>query len=199
VKKAKLIQGQEAAQSESAARALISIGECIRERRKGRKMTLQQLAEASGLSPSMLSLVERGRASPSIGSLLVISETLGVSMSKLVDSKPHSHDMIVRAKKSQAIISAKNVVRRILTEDIKQGVTVAINSYAPNTSSNETPIRHYGFEYGLLLEGKLTIEVDGVSHVLSKGDFISYSSRLPHKIMNVSNMMARTIWFNIGE
>jgi len=185
--------------NETAAVTLVSIGERIRERRKARKLTLQQLAEGSGLSPSMLSLVERGRTSPSIGSLIVISETLGVTMSELVDPRPQPQSFVVRGRDAKVVVGANNVARKVLLEDTLHHVTVAINEYGSGTASNDVPLTHEGFEYGLVLEGQLTVEIDGVAHVLNTGDFISYPSRLPHRISNPGKTTARTAWFNLDE
>lgn len=122
--------------NESAARALVAIGQRIRELRKARGMTLQQLADQSGISASMLSLAERGLASPSIGSLIVVSKALGTSMSKLLETSDHTDDLVVRAADAQVIVTPYNVVRRVLKEDRKTGVSIALNEYAPNTASN---------------------------------------------------------------
>lgn len=184
--------------NDGAASALASIGVRIRERRKARKMTLQQLADASGLSPSMLSLVERGLTSPSIGSLIVISKTLGVKMSELVDPQPQPQSFVVRHDTGQ-VVGAKNVARKVLIEDALRSVTVAINEYGANTASNDAPLTHNGYEYGLLLEGTLTVEIDGVAYVLKPGDFVSYPSQLPHRIRNLGNKPARTVWFNLDD
>jgi transcriptional regulator with XRE-family HTH domain len=61
------------------------VGNRIREMRVERNLTLQALAERTGLSSSMLSLVERGKTSPSIGTLVAISYALGVHMTDLFD------------------------------------------------------------------------------------------------------------------
>jgi transcriptional regulator with XRE-family HTH domain len=66
------------------ADALAAIGNRIRDLRGQKGLTLQALSEQTGLSPSMLSLVERGQTSPSIGTLVVISSALGVHMSDLL-------------------------------------------------------------------------------------------------------------------
>src|SRR5918994_2299004 len=63
------------------AGALAAIGNRIRDLRGQKTLTLQALSELTGLSPSMLSLVERGQTTPSIGTLVVISSALGVHMS----------------------------------------------------------------------------------------------------------------------
>src|SRR6201991_451051 len=76
------------AYSDATASALTAIGVRIKEIRLARGMTLQSVSDVSGLSPSMLSLVERGRASPSIGSLVVIANSLGVTMTDLLAGDP---------------------------------------------------------------------------------------------------------------
>lgn len=192
-------EAQAAPLSETASQTLTMIGRRIREIRKSRGMTLQQLAEASKISSSMLSLVERGLTSPSVGSLIVICEALGKSMSGLLATDDHSGDIVVRADEVETVVTHRNVVRRVLKEDRNNGVSIAINEYAPKTSSNDTPLTHDGFEYGLVLEGNLTVEVDGVSHVLKAGDLISYASSRPHRIWNHSNTSARTVWFNMDS
>ena len=184
--------------AEATAAALAAIGLRIREVRLKRAMTLQALSDASRLSQSMLSLVERGRASPSIGSLVVIASSLGVTMSELLAGDPAPEDMlVVRSSEQRAIETVQHVVRRLLREDKSRGVSVALNEYEPETGNAERPITHDGFEYGFILEGQLTVEVEGKAYVLQAGDLISYSSRRPHRIWNRSPARVRTLWFNL--
>lgn len=182
--------------NEAAQRTLALIGRRIRDMRKSRGMTLQQLAEASGISSSMLSLVERGLASPSIGSLIVVADALGRSMSDLMAADAHAEDLVVRAADVQPVTTSENVVRRVMKEDRSNGVSIAINEYAPHTASNKSPLAHEGYEYGLLLDGTLSVEIDGETHVIRAGDLISYDSRRPHRIINTGGTVARTVWIN---
>ena len=178
--------------------ALTAIGGRIREARLSRGMTLQSLAAASGLSPSMLSLVERGRATPSIGSLIVVANALGVTMSEIVASVPTAPaGVVVRRADHQVIETAKHVIRRVLREDPSRGISIAINEYEPDTGSSDRPVSHDGYEYGLVLEGTLSIEVDGTPYVLTSGDLISYNSRKPHKMWNHGKRRLRTLWINL--
>jgi transcriptional regulator with XRE-family HTH domain len=186
--------------AETTANALAAIGYRIRELRQSRGRTLQELADVSGLSTSMLSLVERGRASPSIGSLIVIASALGVAMSDLLVNGSDSEErIVVRASEARTVETAQHVVRRLLREDRTRGVSVAVNEYAPHTGSTEHPITHEGFEYGFVLQGELTVEVDGTKHVLRQGDLIAYSSRRKHKIWNHGKIKVRTLWFNLDR
>lgn len=181
----------------STVSALAAIGSRIREARVAQSMTLQGLADASGLSTSMLSLVERGRASPSIGSLIVIASSLGITMSELVaiETVPEEQ-LVVRANEPASVETDEHVVRRLLREDRSRGMSVALNEYEPRTGNASQPLSHDGFEYGYVLEGRLTVEVDGATYVLNRGDLISYSSRRPHRIWNHGKSKVRTLWFN---
>jgi transcriptional regulator with XRE-family HTH domain len=184
--------------ADATASALAAIGVRIREVRLARDMTLQALADACGLSPSMLSLVERGKSSPSIGSLIVIANALGVQMSDfIVDQVVDDDKLVVRPSEHRAIETAAHVVRRLIKEDRVRGISIALNEYAPNTGATEKPIKHDGFEYGFVLDGKLTVEVDGTLHVVEAGDLISYNSRRPHRIWNHGKGHVRTLWINL--
>ena len=141
----------------ATAEILAGIGERIRTARLAQGMTLQSLAAAANLSPSMLSLVERGRATPSIGSLVVIANCLGVAMSDLIAPGPPANPgVVVRVADQQIVETANHVVRRIIREDRVRGVSIAINEYQPNTGNSDQPVSHDGYEYGIVLEGTLT-------------------------------------------
>ncbi len=185
--------------AETTASTLAAIGERIREVRQARNMTLQMLAESTKLSVSMLSLVERGRASPSIGSLIVIANALGITMSDLIAEEPADNDIVVRASQHHVVETAKHVVRRLIRADRARGLSIAINEYEPNTGNADAALSHAGFEYGFVLEGVLTVEVDKTSHILKSGDLISYNSRRAHKIWNYGRRKARTLWFNLDR
>src|SRR5436305_2515998 len=188
------------AYSDAAASALTAIGLRIKELRLTRGMTLQSVSDVSGLSPSMLSLVERGRASPSVGSLVVIASALGVTMSELVANEPTPEErLVVRSTDAKAVETAQHVIRRVLREDKSRGLSVAVNEYAPGTGNADQPIAHSGFEYGFILEGQLTVSVEGTSYVLDAGDLISYSSRRPHRLWNYSDARVRTLWINLSR
>lgn len=184
--------------ADSATQTLISIGLKIREMRQIKGLTLQALADATKISPSMLSLVERGRASPSIGTLIVVANALSITMSDLLQGEAETDDNpVVRASEAKIIETAEHVIRSQLRSDRDHAITIAVNEYAPHTGSNEKPISHDGFEYGYVLDGNLTVEVDGQKHHLAKGDLVGYKSTRPHRIWNHGELPARTLWLNL--
>jgi transcriptional regulator with XRE-family HTH domain len=177
---------------------LATIGARIRQFRTQKGLTLQALGRITGLSPSMLSLVERGKTSPSIGTLIVVCSALEVHMSDLVaDEDRTARDPVCRVGEQPVFQTSAGVLRRVLRDDRVRGVEVAINEYAADTGNDRTPVHHAGFEYGVVLEGELTVEVDGFRHVLHPGDLISYESSRDHRIWNYGSTRARALWINL--
>src|SRR5512133_4372655 len=69
---------------ESTATLALAVGVRVRQERQSRRWTLDQLAEAAGVSRRMVVNVEQGATNPSVGTLLRISDALGVGLPALV-------------------------------------------------------------------------------------------------------------------
>lgn len=174
------------------------VGNYIRTLRAKRSLTLQSLAEKTGLSSSMLSLVERGKASPSIGTLVAIASALGVHMSSLFDADmDRAGDLIIRVDDQPVYVTSSGVRRRLIRTDQARGVELVFNDYEPGTESSNNPVHHAGFEYGVVLKGRLIVEVGGERYEVKQGDCISYDSTVPHKILNPGRTAARALWLNL--
>ena len=183
--------------NEKTEETLYEIGRNIRRFRVERGMTLKMLGAATGLSTSMLSLVERGLSSPSIGSLITICSALGIQMSDLIvqDSQsPKGH--LSRGDDQPVISTMEGVARTILRDDKIRGIEIAINNYEPNSGSSEQPLSHAGHEYGIVLDGSVVVEVGTSRYELKQGDLVSYDSRIPHRIWNFGKKRVRALWIN---
>lgn len=182
-----------------AGDTVAAIGNRIRNLRTEQRLTLKDLGELTGVSPSMLSLVERGKTSPSIGTLVAISSALGVHMSDLiVDEKEDSDQLVSRRKDQDSFTTALGVQRRILRVDREHSVEIAINEYEPGTGSALVPTHHAGYEYGIVLKGRLAVELEGEDpQELRAGDLISYPSTVPHRIWNHSSKHVQALWINL--
>ena len=185
---------------EETEKTFAMIGLQIRKMRQRRHMTIQQLADASGMSASMLSLVERGLTSPSLLSLTAIGRSLGISLAEMMSGQMSEIDeAVTRIGDMPLLKTPDGILRRVLRQDRKRGVTITYNEYGADIGNSPVGITHTGFEYGLVLEGELTIEIDGVQTVLHSGDIVSLKSTRLHKIWNYSTAKATTIWFNLEE
>src|SRR5436189_559673 len=91
-----------------------AIGARVRQERTERRWTLDQLAEASGLSRRMVINVEQGAVNPSVGTLLRLSDALGVGLPALVEPPQQRPVKVVRAGEGAALWSGTNGGRGVL-------------------------------------------------------------------------------------
>ena len=63
--------------------------------------------------------------------------------------------------------------------------------------SDDQAVRHNGREYGLVLEGVLTVQIGFESYVLQAGDSVAFDSTIPHRFWNSGDTPVRAIWFEL--
>ena len=154
--------------------AMEDIGTRIREARTGKSWTLETLAAQSGLSASFLSQVERGRSTLSIVSLASICRALNLPIESLfVSSGPLDERAPVVTKSDQQLqirIGRSPVAYRYLTGQLPATPVeeLLIAEFPAGCRQGES--KHRGEELGYVLEGELTIAVDGAEHELRVGD-----------------------------
>ena len=187
--------------SDRAAETVQAIGSRVREFRSQRQLTLQGLADLTGLSASLLSLVERGKTSPSIGTLVAVAYALGIHMNDLVPGgeSPSWASPVTRHADQLQFSTPEGVARRVIKDDRSRGIEIAINEYTPGGSSSESSLHHQGYEYGIVLEGTLTVYLANDRHVLKSGDSIGYDSTRSHRICNESKRATRALWVNLDR
>jgi transcriptional regulator with XRE-family HTH domain len=160
---------------------LVSIGERLRAAREGAGLTLDQTAEASGLSKAHLSRLESAERQPSIAALLTLARTLSVPVSVLLGEQGTG---------AALTISTDGGTRRQ-----SKGLSVASCSGYPGSSALEAlritvdpdrppsvPARHRGEEWLYVLEGILRLEYDGETHHLGPGVAAHFDAERPHRL-----------------
>jgi mannose-6-phosphate isomerase-like protein (cupin superfamily)/DNA-binding XRE family transcriptional regulator len=183
---------------------LRQLGERVREARAASGLTLRQLAARAGLSPAMLCLIENGQANPTVQSLAVLAGALDCPVGSLLApaearrSAPAGPPcrMVLPAALRTCTELEGGVRVSPLTPGPATGLGIAEVTYPPGSSSGGKPFRHAGREWGLVLEGELTVEVGGERLVLRPGDSIVFDSRLPHRFANAGAVPMRAVWAN---
>ncbi|MCR1781084.1 cupin domain-containing protein [Nocardioides carbamazepini] len=184
----------------SADQTIALVGARIRGLRSRQGLTLKDLAERTGVSVSMLSMLERGVASASIGTLVSVASALGVHMYDLFDHPDNGKNSPVTRRDEQTVAqTSEGATRRVAHQDAAAGVELAVNTYLPGSASGPTATHHEGREFGVVLAGRLRVELDGETHDLEVGDAIAYGSVLPHRISNVGDVDTVAVWVNIDR
>ncbi len=196
------------------------MGEHLREARRTRRLSLRDLAERLGVSPSLISQIETGRANPSVSTLYAIAAELDVSLDELLFSDrvsvSSSHaanppetaagpttqgSPIQRADDRQRIRLASGVLWERLTTASEPNVEFLLVTYEVGGASSPEDAyqRHSGHEWGHVLSGKLEVRIGFDEYVLSPGDSISINSSIPHRLANIGDVPVQAIWFVLGR
>lgn len=161
---------------------MVEVGRRIRELRQAQRKTLEQLAQAAGVSVGLLSQVERGQGNPSFSSLVQIAHSLGVAVARLVADDQMTSPVVRREERIRLDLGESNdlIVAELLTPRLESAFEVVKVTTQPGYSSERTPFVHAGEECSIVLEGTQAYIVGGVRYVLRAGDVISYKSTIPH-------------------
>jgi transcriptional regulator with XRE-family HTH domain len=158
------------------------VGSRLRETRRERGLTLDDVAGAAGFTKSFVSAVERGETSPSIGSLYRICEVLGITMSALFETVEAPESNVVRrADVEGTYFGGEGVTNYMLSPRSERRAQVIETHIAPGGSPGPEPWSHAGeLVMATVLEGTVEFRFGERSATLTAGDTISYSPAEPH-------------------
>ncbi|WP_416799539.1 helix-turn-helix domain-containing protein [Ciceribacter azotifigens] len=163
-----------------------AIGPRIRTLRLKKKLGLVQLGAHTGLSPAMLSKIERGQLFPTLPTLVRIAMVFGVGL-----------DHFFAAEKDRPLVAVVRKAERIrlpvlagdgppawLFESLDYPVAdrrmEAYYAEFPADAPPSEPHRHGSAEFIYVLSGRLLVEVDGEENLLHAGDAMYFDSSVPH-------------------
>ncbi|MHA6798579.1 helix-turn-helix domain-containing protein [Bounagaea algeriensis] len=172
------------------------LGRHIRDARRNRDLTLEQLAERTGLSRSYLSNVERNVNSPTVGTLRTILDAVGVSLTQLFRTVEGGRRALVRPDDRVEIVNTGNAAIRyeLLNPDPAGRLEMLIMKVAPGASSGPVAHTHAGEEVGFVVSGQLRYWVDDTCYDLNAGDAVNFEATHPHRYENVGAEEAVSVW-----
>ncbi len=159
--------------------------------RRTHKITLDQLAERSGVSRSMLSQIERGKANPTLVVASRIADAFGLSLIHLIeeDIRPSLIE-VVDAADEGAIFSEKNGCRlRTLTPlHMEKNIEFYDLTFAPDGELDSDAHFSGTREILTVTSGEVQLSVGAEGPVLLKtGDTAHYPADRKHRIANASS------------
>lgn len=170
-----------------------AIGARVKRERRSRGWTLDQLATAAGVSRRMVINVEQGAANPSVGTLLRISDALGIGLPALVAPPEPKPVKVTRHGDGAALWSSEAGGRGMLVAGTEPPDVVELWDWtlAPgdrHTSEAHTPGTR---ELMQVQRGTVVVTVADQSVRLDAGDAASFSSDVPHSYANPDTRPAR--------
>lgn len=176
-----------------------AVGLRIRELRRARRMTLEALSQSSGLSKSFLSDIERGRCDITLTSLQRIAQALGVQLAYFfrIEEDDLTGPKIVRAherREFRMASTAYTLYANLTAMWPDKELEAVLVTLLPNRRHRVTPYAHPGEEFGLVLEGTLTVIYGDREYTLNPGDSIHMRSSVPHNWENRTDHPVRALW-----
>lgn len=169
------------------------IGVEIRRLRRERGYTLNEVATRTGLSASMLSMLERGLAGPSIGTLVAVSSALGVHMAELFNMDPGPSGPVLRHQDQVVVQSGPGITRRVINADDANGIEISVLDLEPGSDTGVKPVQHAGQEYLLVLAGSIDATLDEDVFDLETGDGMTFDASRPHAFANSGSTTSRIV------
>ncbi len=157
-------------------------------------MSMRALARASGLSTNALSMIERGRTSPSVSTLYKISEALGVPITAFFRVEAPKHEVVFRkAAERRRVPFPRGVWEGLGGESFIGGLEPFLLTLEVGASSGRFGMLHSGHEFVLCLEGTLEYEVEEERYMLETGDSLVFAAQLRHRWRNAGKSQVRVV------
>lgn len=181
--------------AQHAGKLEIQVGSIIRRLRHKRQLSVRGLADKCGFSPSFISQVELGQASPSIASTERITSALGVTLGEFFRSAAPSLPAVVRARQRPVMQSewsrAKIEVIGSSNEDSRLE-SMMITLKARGASASKAHTRQVE-QFAIVFQGTVALHLEDDVHMLKPGDSVSIPAGTRHYWVNNSRKIVRLL------
>ena len=163
------------------------LGGRVRELRGGRGLTLDALAEVSGVSRAMISKLERGEKNPTLVVAAKLAEGLGVTLSQLVGVEERREVVVVPREGRMVMRDPETGFERQLLSPsfVGRGVEFVRNSIPEGSTSGEFPPHRKGVSEHLVVErGRLRATLGVEEYLLEEGDALYFEADVAHRFDN---------------
>ncbi|MEU1599875.1 XRE family transcriptional regulator [Streptomyces sp. NPDC005708] len=171
----------------------------MREERRRKGLTMQKLADLSGISQPFLSQLENGHHMPSIITLHKIAHILRVNARDFLDSEDAAEQQPSRTESIQLVRAHERSRYELAPGSRVRFLVHGHTRMEPNEviaipgSDSSSHTEHEGEEFIYLLSGSLRVTLGERTEVLNEGDFIYYPAQIPHSWACEGNVSAHFI------
>jgi len=178
---------------DGTAALAVAIGARVRQERQSRHWTLDRLAEAAGVSRRMVVNVEQGAANPSVGTLLRISDALGVGLPALVEPPRPAPVKVTRRGEGAVLWQGTAGGRGVLVTGTEPPDVVELWDWSLGPGDLHASEAHTPGTRELLQvqQGSITVGVGRQSFALAAGDAVAFPGDLEHSYLNSGPRPAR--------
>lgn len=164
------------------------IGQRLRQWRLRLGLSQRELARRARVSNATISMIEADRVSPSISALKQILSALGAGLADFFAPSEGERERVVLRAHELTEIAGGAISYRQLGASLKgRALQMLHERYQPGARSGKKMLSHQGEEAGIVIKGRLALEVDGRRYQLESGDAYCFDSRRPHSFHNIGD------------
>lgn len=173
----------------------INVGERLRELREERDLSIRALGRLSGLSANALSVIERGKSSPSVSTLYKVASALEIPVTAFFQDRTQEHE-VVSTKSSQRnrIPFHRGLWEELGGDEFSGRVEPFMLTLEAGANSGRFPMDHSGHEFVFCLRGELEYIVEGETYLLEAGDALMFSAHLKHEWRNPGDTVTNALF-----
>jgi transcriptional regulator with XRE-family HTH domain len=165
----------------------VNIAVRLRELREERNYSMRSLAQKSGLSANALSVIERGRTSPSVSTLYKIAEALDVPITSFfAPGKNRRNIVFIKSQERSQVPLTNGIWAGLGGEQFVGRVEPFILTLDVGGGSGEKAMEHNGHEFVYCMYGQIEYKVEDQIFNLENGDSLLFSAHLEHRWKNTS-------------
>jgi transcriptional regulator with XRE-family HTH domain len=174
---------------------ITQVGKRIREMRKRKGFTLQELSERVNLSVSYLSQIENGQVNLNISNLERIGQALDSPLIRFFIDDNNGKVSVVRRSQRRWFSLGENAVESPLVT-AKSNIEIFVIRLEPASDTMQESA-HQGEEFSYIIRGNVRMVLGGADvYDLQEGDVIYYESDIPHRWQNIGEAVAEVLVAN---
>lgn len=182
----------------------VDVASRLRELREARGISMRALAAKSGLSANALSMIERGKTSPSVSTLYKLAEALGIAITSFFGNETTKRQAVFLKQDERTRMSfTRGVFEALGGEHFTGRVEPFMLTLESGASCGPHDISHSGHEFVYCLRGQLDYFVEKELFHMEAGDTLLFASKLRHRWRNsgsnVTNALVIISGFEEGE
>ncbi|AYB38146.1 helix-turn-helix domain-containing protein [Brevibacillus laterosporus] len=160
--------------------------------RERKKLSLERVAELTGVSKTMIGQIERGESSPTITTIWKIANGLKISFTSLINNPQPDTKVVLRSESKT--LSEDNGKYRVYPyfpfEDDRRFEVYSVEIEEGGFLSSD-PHREGTEEFLTVFEGELTVRVNNNDYTIRNGDSIRFKADSSHTYHNSGITLTR--------
>ncbi|MDF1537184.1 MAG: XRE family transcriptional regulator [bacterium] len=176
------------------------MGDRVRKFREIKRLSMEELAERSGVEAAFLARIEENKFKPSLGTLLKVARALGIRLANFLDDSVGPDPILIRGSdrdclgetelSSGADAPPSLVFHSLGRGKIDRHMEPFFIEIVPQPPGQVKVSQHEGEEFIAVVSGRVELQYGKDTYILEQGDSAYYSSDVMHRLVALNEEKA---------